>query len=283
MDCIEKEALSFTLKLANISLSLSKIIIVDASQSDPTQNKRVRDKTNRLLLDLLRKNDVGVCIHVTGEMRALTDPFHRHICEEMRRRNEQLFYVLYKIPQDRISRSVSAVGWNLSRWATGQRRNWEEELRTIDVIAKRSVDLFAYNTLDLDTIQYSVFGNKYVLLQEKHRDRVKSKRVWLLESEQLNDLLTDRGQSLLRDAMEIKTTLFCEFAGNVGGIPARRYLRMLKETNLETTELLSDSFVRYYIEKPQDILDTLKVMGFIRQLKERVCITPSGRQFLSLY
>ena len=61
--------------------------------------------------------------------------------------------------------AASIVGWNLERWAYGKSRNWEDELRSIDVIANRSVDLFAFDTSR--EIQYTVFGNRHILLQEQ--------------------------------------------------------------------------------------------------------------------
>jgi len=281
MDNEEKQALLLTLSLADVALPWSKIKVLDASKRDPFQNKRVYDATNRLLLDLLRSNELGICIHITGEMRALTDPFHRQVCEEMQRRVERCFDVLYQIPRDRLYKAASIVGWNLSRWAKGHQRRWEEDLRTIDVIARRSVELFAYDTLDI--VQYSVFGNKYVLLQEKHQERPRSKRVWLLESEQLNILLTERSRAYLRSATEIDEGLFHEFVTNVSGIAAHRYLKRLDHASVDRESLLADRFVQYYVEEPQDVLDALIVMGFVHRRKERLSISPTGRQFLNLY
>ncbi len=284
MDAPDKHALARTLELADIAPipPLNRIKILDASKRDTIQNKRVRDASNRLLLDLVRANDLGVCVHVTGEMRALADPFHRQVCEEMRRRDEGAFDVLYHIPPDRQHKAASVVGWNLSSWAEGRERNWEEELRTIDAIGRRSVALFAYDTLD--HIQYSVFGHKYVLLQEKHQDGVPSKRIWLLESEQVNGLLTERSRVYLAGATEIDEGLFHEFAANVSGIAARRYLRQLDHARVDKELLLADKFIRGYVEEPQDVIDALTVMRFVGQDPDgRLTITPAGRHFLSSY
>jgi hypothetical protein len=71
--------------------------------------------------------------------------------------------------------------WNLKKWTSkNKKRIWQEELKTIYSIANRSVSLYALDTSN--EIQYSVFGYKYILLQEKHDDLATQKHTWLLES-----------------------------------------------------------------------------------------------------
>lgn len=282
-DKSDEQALISTLKLAGIANpKLDKIRTLEFSRANKKENKRVHDATNRLILDLLESEDLGTCIHVTGEMRALADPFHRQVCEEMRRRDKGSFHVLYHLPTDRHQNAAALVQWNLSRWAAGRTRRWDEELRTIDVIGNRSVDLLAYDTLQ--EIQYSVFGKKYVLLQEKHPDTSVSKRVWLLESDDINGHLSERARTFIDNAVNIDEGMFREFAVNLSGVAARRCLSKLEKGALEKDRVLSDPLVSDFARDPQGSVDALKVMEFVKEDRAgRLHITPSGRKFLNSY
>jgi hypothetical protein len=279
----EKTVLLKTLELANVANpSLSKIKVLEFSHAEMRENKRVRDAANHLILNLMETNDLGTCIHITGEMRALTDPFHRQICEEMRRRGKGSFYVLFHIPYDRIQDAASLVEWNLSKWSAYRSRLWQEELRTIDLIANRSVNLLAYN--NFNDIQYSVFGNKYILLQEKHNAKAKNKRVWLLESEDINGILEERGRQLLSNGKDVNEGLFRDFTLNLSGVAARRCLSKLEKGSIEKDKLLRDPFVRNYAQNPQDSFNALKIMDFIVENADGLLsITPVGREFLNSY
>lgn len=283
MDKPDEQALIDTLELAGVRIpKLRTISVLDFSSADKEENKKVHEATNLLILSLLSINELGECIHVTGEMRALTDPLHRQLCEEMQRRDMGNFQVLYNIPEEHRQNAAKIVRWNLSRWVTGKGRQWAEELRTIDVIANRSVDLLAYNTTN--EIQYSVFGKKYILLQEKHRNKVLQKRVWLLKSEKLNELLVDRGRALIEKSGDIDEGLFREFTVNLSGAAARRMLVILIQNRNDNSNLLNDPFIRDFAADPQGALDALKVMDFVAEDdRERLSITPSGREFLSAF
>jgi hypothetical protein len=103
----------------------------------------------------------------------------------------------------------------------------------MNLIGEAFVDVRAYKTAD--ELQYSVFGNKYVLLQEKHLDDVDSgaaspKRVWLLNSEKLNAFLTARALSIIENSKDVPETLFKRFFAKVSGVTAQNILaRLMKE------------------------------------------------------
>jgi hypothetical protein len=280
---LENKVLLKTLELANVkNPPLNKIKVLEFSHAKTTENKRVRDAANHLILSLMETNDLGTCIHITGEMRALTDPFHRQICEEMRRRGKGSFYVLFHIPYDRIQDAASLVEWNLSKWSEFQSRRWREELRTIDLIANRSVNLLAYN--NFNDIQYSVFGHKYILLQEKHNIAAVNKRIWLLESEAVNEILAERGRQLLSSGRDVNEGLFRDFTLNLSGVAARRFLSKLEKGSIEKNKLLRDPFIRNYAQNPQDSFKALQIMKFIDENKDGLfSITQGGRDFLSAY
>jgi hypothetical protein len=283
IDKSEIKLLLKTLEIASVANPASnKINVLEFSNATTSENNRVRDAANRLILSLMETNNLGTCIHITGEMRALTDPFHRQVCEEMRRRDKGSFYVLFHIPYKRIQDAFSLVEWNLSKWASFRLRQWKEELRTIDIIAKRSVNLLAYNTFN--DIQYSVFGHKYILLQEKHDDKAINKRIWLLESEAINGILVERGRQLLSRGRDVNEGLFRDFTLNLSGVASRWCLTKLEKKSIGKDELFSDPFLRDYAENPQGSFNALKIMGFIVENTDGlISITPVGRDFLNSY
>lgn len=283
MEKSDQQALVDTLGLAEVEVSASnKYKVLDFSEADKEQNDKIHENTNKLLLSLLDAGELGSCIHVTGAMRALADPFHRQICEAMRVRDQESFNVIYGLPKEFQNNAASVVGWNLEKWAHGKSRNWEDELRSIDVIANRSVDLFAFDTSS--EIQYSVFGNRHILLQEKHSALAASKRIWLLESENINGTLVERGFSMMNGAMNIDEGMFHEFALSLSGVAAGHYLKKLQYGPIERDSLLNDSFIVDFVRSPQDSFDSLLVMGFVHaDAQSNISITQTGREFLGAY
>jgi hypothetical protein len=252
------------------------------AEAEEAQNKRVHRRTNEVLLDLLASGEFGTCIHVTGEMRALLDPFHRQVCSEMHRKNGSYFSVLYDVPEQHRKDRDSIIKWNLSRWSAKGAHKWDEQLRTLDVIGERAVELRAHNTLN--EIQYSVFGNKFILLQEKHLDTAPAKRLWLLESEELNQALTEHGQALLRSATDIDESWYRSFLSSLSDMPSRFVLKKLAEGQQVNLERLSDDKLLARFEaSPLESLGALKAGGFVHERNDgRLRMTSRGREYLAL-
>jgi hypothetical protein len=257
----QHEALAQTLDLAGLGgLKEGKIKWLAFADPKVEQNEEVHRATNNLILHLMRQGKLGRCIHVTGEMRALLDPFHRELCAQMHRQDGSQFSILYNLPEDRRGDSNTAIGWSLKNWSEKGRRTWQEYLRTFDVIAERAVDVWA--SKDQSPVQYSVFGSKYVQLQEKHQDAQKAKRVWLLESSELNEALTEHGERLLAEAQDIDERLFRGFVTSLGDLGARSVLRKLAAGRPLPAEDLDDPTLRSFNASPLDSAYALKTMGF---------------------
>lgn len=283
MDRHDSKALSETLEHAGVSRSsLANLHVLDFSDRNKKRNRLVHESTNRLLLDLVNSNDVGTCIHVTGEMRAITDPLHRQICETISLRRGEGFDILYNLPPDLAAHVFATVGWNLDNWNKKSPGGWEERLSAIDLVANGGVDLFAYDTSDL--IQYSVFGHRYILLQEKHSAAASSKRVWLLDSPKIHDVLAGKAEQILDLAIDVDETHFKTFTLNLSGVAARRYLKRLQHAGaLSRDVLLDDRLVQEFAPDPVAPLDALSMMEFVQAAGDRLYrITPSGEEFLAM-
>jgi hypothetical protein len=90
----QRRALSKTLEQAHLEhIKVEKIKWLAFADADVEQNEKVHRATNDLLLTLVVDGNPGRCIHVTGEMRALLDPFHREICakKDVQARRQHLF------------------------------------------------------------------------------------------------------------------------------------------------------------------------------------------------
>ena len=278
----QQRALSKTLELAGLErIKVERLKWLAFAEPDVGQNAKVHRTTNDLLLKLVVDGDAGRCIHVTGEMRALLDPFHRDICLRMFRQNGNAFSVLYNLPEDKRASRNAAIGWSLKKWSEKGTGRWQEYLRTFDAIAERAVDVRA-NINDKE-IQYSVFGNRYTQLQEKHPDAAKAKRVWLLESEALNEALVERGEHLLNLSADIDEGWYGGFVNSLGGLGARSVLGKLSQGEPLVTAQLNDERLKEFGTSSIESAGALKTMGFVQTNEHnRWTITASGKEYLSL-
>lgn len=275
----KREALEITLHEAGVELpdGYSTIAHGDASIE---QNQEVHRQTNAILLDLLISGELGTCIHVTGEMRALLDPLHRQICLEMHRRGKEIFRVIFNVPEERRHDSIATVGWSLSRWDE-KKFGWKEQLRTVDVIGDRAVDLRAASTLD--QIQYSVFGKKYILLQAKHQDLAPAKQLWLIESERLNDALTEKAKALFDAASEVDERGYRQFISALSGMASRIALRRLAESGSVSRRQISEEDLMPFEEDAPEAIATLEAVNFVKpEPGDLLRITDAGIQYLRL-
>jgi len=273
-----EEKLRQTLSLLGIYEALPKVILHGCSEEDI---KNVHKETNNIIHECMKNNNIGECIHITGEMRALTDPFHRYLCEEISQKEQKVFRVVFNLPETHMQNATKIIEWSLEGWASDKSgRKWHEELRTIYSIANRSVSLYAFDTSN--DIQYSVFGSKYILLQEKHDDRIAIKHKWLLESESINSMLLMRAEELIKKSKDIDGGNYRKFTQNVNSIASKRFLALLSKTDLPIEKLIIDEIAKDFVESTQEILENLIIMGFIEiRENELAFITYSGREFFS--
>jgi len=278
----QEHILGRTLELAGIKTTEKNFpkILSHGNSIDTIKNTH-RD-TNEKIQECLNNNSLGECIHITGEMRALTDPFHRYLCEEISQKSKSVFRVIYNLPEEHRDNPTKILKWNLESWATDtNNRKWHEELRTIYSIANRSVNLYALDTSN--EIQYSVFGNKYILFQEKHKDRALKKHTWLLESESVNSALTDKAEKLIQKSIDIDGGNYRKFTKNLCSIASRRILSLLqKKHSMCQGEIISDNLIKDYTDNPQAIIDVLLIMNFIEKQKNcsHIKISTAGSEFI---
>jgi hypothetical protein len=254
--------------------------IISWAGEDPEANDRVHTKTNATIFELLHKNELGKCVHVTGGARALTDPYHRQMCEAIRGEHKEPFRVLYHVPKDLGGGPWDLVQWNLSRWGAKGFSDWRQKLLTLNMIGSRAVDLKAYD--ERGRIQYSVFGNRYVQVQGRHEDTALAKYVWLIRSENVNGRLAETAEGDLRKASEVDERCFKNFVSALFTNTARKMLwKIMEGKTLTREQLLEDKNISLVDSRASEKLDALRVMGFVvRNPTGALTITEDGQSFV---
>lgn len=276
----EKDRLVETLVEAGVSRAVArKAEILSWSKDDPRANERVHAATNTLLLDLLRADDVGKCIHVTGGARALTDPFHRQICEEMQTDDKAPFQVLYHVPDSVARDGWGVVKWNLNNWERKGFLDWKQKLRTLRMIGKKAVDLKAFD--ERSKIQFSVFGHRYAQVQGQHGDQDPAKYVWLIRSESVNGLLSASAETDLTKSADVDESVFSEVVSTIFSNSARAILKKISSAStISKEDILSDKVIEMIDPNPGVTLEALRVISFVSSNERgKLMLTDDGAEF----
>ena len=276
----EKDLLVDTLVDAGISRAMARRAeILSWSKDDPRANERVHTVTNTLLLELLRKDEVGKCIHVTGGARALTDPFHRQICEAMLTDDKGPFQVLYHVPETVSRDDWDVVRWNLKTWEKKGFFDWKQKLRTLRMIGKKAVDLRAFD--ERSRFQYSVFGHRYVQVQGEHGDEARAKYVWLIRSESVNEFLSASAEADLSQSVDVNENAFTEVVSTIFSNSARAILKKISTANAIVKEdILADKIFSVIDPNPEGTLSALSLISFVSSDEHgKLKLTDDGVEF----
>lgn len=275
----EEKAFFETLKKAGIiDFNKKSIKVLEYGFKGKSRDK-VHLETNNLLEKSLKDNSLGECIHITGEMRALTDPFHRYLCDQINKKNKDVFKVVYNLPNEYIADTTKIIETNLENWNL-KSDNWIEELRTIYSIANRSVNLYSLDTSD--KIQYSVFGNKYILFQGEHQDKSKEKHTWLIESESLNSILTIKAEELITKSTDISEGHYRKFTQELNSYASQRFFNIFQNKSIiSKSDIFKDSIINDLTDSVENILNIMKAMKFIDLNQEKVKLTEKGKSFFA--
>ncbi|WP_061934672.1 hypothetical protein [Aureimonas sp. AU22] len=278
----EEDLLRLTLSNAGLKdVDLRDFTILAHAGAVRAENARVHAMTNRTLSDTLDRDSLGVCIHVTGGARALTDPNHRRICETIQMLDREPFQVLYHEPLPEVADEPwGTVAWNMERWHRKGFTDWRQKLLTLNMIGAEAVNLKAYD--ERERLQFSVFGGRYSQVQSAHADEADAKHVWLVESEAINGCLTEFALADLAKAREVEERIFDEFVSTLYGNSARRMLMLLMEHGSRNVEqLLEDRIVRFVDPDPARTLSALRIMSFMNGDESHAYSpTTDGRAFL---
>lgn len=273
-----REALDQVLSLLG-AIELSKDTeIITYSGADAPGNDKVNQSANDRWMDIARTGELGTCVHVTGEMRALSDRYHRRVCREGYEKQNISVLTIYRLPKDCRDSGDSVLKWNLRNWP---KSTWQDHFAACDLIADGSVNVFAAEKDE--AVQYSVFGKQYILLQGQHSSERPLKKKWLLQSTVLAGFMIDRAMTIIRGAAPVPSSLFREVPFSLSSPDVLGILVSLdKKRRLSQRQLLA-SIPSADADSIGIQLARLDMVGFLEHWGEDFALTQSGREYLSLF
>jgi len=233
------------------------------------ENLGVYAKVNCLLEDLVVKGDLGGSIHVTGELRALSDPRHQNVCVGNFERNNTRLRFIGHIPSDVREEPYLLLQQDLEAWRSARKgwrsTSWTDELAAFEIAGDEIVEI--YGTREREELHYSTFPANYVLLQEQHDPKKNpAKRVWLLQSVEISEALRRRTATVLGRAQRIAPAYFDRLPTYAASIQALEFLTRLRDG---TTRDEPDTGAPWF--------RTIAALGFVNGA---IQITDSGREYL---
>jgi hypothetical protein len=240
--------------------------VIAHSEPSPENNRKVYALVNELLGKLVGERDLGSTIHITGELRALSDPRHQDICIENYRRHKTAVTFVGYVPVDHRAEPYLLLERDASAWQA----SWRASLTAFRMPANGEVNVFA--TDEMEKLHYSVFPDNYALLQEWHIHEDHSKRVWLIRSPAVHASLERRAQRTLARATQIPPFYFRRLAMYAASDEALDLLARLDEGDQIPSP--SHDGLQWF--------QTLQTLGFVSS-NGMLGITAAGQAYLNSY
>lgn len=253
------------------------IEIVDYSPADERENIKIYEKANETWLCNVEEKDPGKCVHITGEMRALSDPLHRQVCRRLWEKYKSRCSMAFYLPLEYESNARGILSRNRQNW---KGVSWSNHMDVFDLLSEGIVNL--YFSRQAEAIHYSVFGNEYVLLQAKHEHGQHVKEVWLIRSEPLNEVLSIQAKRTIIKSKYMQPTLSGDLMMSVSGPLALHILISLSEKgNMSKDEL----FLKISASETfrDNCLRDLENFGFVEQSDADLQLTSDGAKYLSIF
>jgi hypothetical protein len=159
------------------------------------------------------------------------------------------------------------------------RASWMHCLDIFDMLGSGAVSFLALEKLE--KVHYSLFANKLVLLQSKHRHS-REKHVWLLESTDLHGSLMPLAKNVVSRAKHIPSRVFDEQMLSTSSPIALHLLSVLEQKG-RCSKRRAHAEVNKIGFRDRDYVADLKATGFIAEVNGSISITGTGREYLGLY
>lgn len=252
-------------------------IDVLASAPPEARNKvaQVYDVANAHLAKIDRVRNIDPCIHVTGEMRALLNETHRNACRQV---------------WDKVAKPALFVGhwgegeFSVEKFVRSNRANWGNfSWQGLFDAVSLATDGVARLQLvqDEPLIQYSLFADRYVLLQSHHTKQNPHKHVWFLDAPWLNEELRPKAERVLEDSMSVEVRQLRDFTLSlVSDLSLGIVIHLEKQTKEISVDELSSVF-RSEARQLPSLLDKLSAAGLINYVDEnKLEVTRDGEDLI---
>ena len=238
-----------------------KGVVLHSSGPSIEETEATYVEANRLLSEELKKGKLLQCIHITGVMKALSDPFHRSICRLASEKGKE-FFVAGFVPAAFALDGASLMGWLRTHWAA----SWSDRLSAFSLMARQQV--FVARLPAFADLHFSLLNFRYVILQTERRER-RVKFVWLLDSPVLNQRLAERAAFHQESATRLDPALFRNELLHLCSPVARELLWVLRhEGELDVAQV------------DEATLISLRAAGFV-DVSDSVKLTGEGNSFLT--
>jgi hypothetical protein len=273
---VEKSPVETLAELGVRGISQLKIEVLKFSPPDEQQNARVYSRVNEVLEERIRQTGLE-CTHITGEMRALADPHHRKVCRKNWQAHKRRIDVVCYLPKRYRNKGRDVWRWNRRNW---QHTDWHNQLDAYDLLGNGEVRLFGLT--EREPIHYSVFFDRFVLLQSRHSPPSHTKRVWLLESVRLTEILREKAEKIVSRAERVSPRLFRDLCLSLSSPLALDCLFTVRESGAVNEEWLY-SRLKQFAKPPYDFLGDLMAVNFIKRAEGNLIITAQGKDYLKLF
>lgn len=266
-----------TVRRINADFNDNRLTVLEyASPDDPKGVSDLHFQTNLKISECLEQRSLGTCLHITGRMNAIHDPFHSDLCTTIFRRTDSPFKFSYFDQEEPDRTPIDIVKQKKIMWSSN---HWKTSLAALRKESQSQIE--TYSVADQSAVQFTVFGNRFVQLQSQHDDAGSnpvSKHVWLIESQKMHDVLLEHATSVISNASQVPANLFREAYDLMFGVGAKIVLNRLSSVEAFEKEhaILAASD---FHSKPAEVVAALTEFGFLCD-GERVSITQRGRELL---
>jgi hypothetical protein len=207
-------------------------------------------QVNDELESLLRSGPLWLR-HVTGEARALIDPAHRRILRWAAAMGQPGELGCHFEWEGKAT-ALDFLGQQRGHWGPA---SWIDLIDIIGLLAQGVVSL--YLLIKPQDIHFSVFGQRHVLLQDRHHHPTEKKWVWFIECPRLAEHLSLLVDSLFGKARRISASSFDSLLSDLYSYETVELARMLSR--------IGELILAEQPGSPEERrrLKTLSSMGFV--------------------
>ncbi len=276
----EKNELVRSLNIIGIKdLRWSEIEICRFSPANKKENNSIYKSVNERLLEIADEEKEGEFIHITGEMKALTDPFHRKCIKKLYENNKQIFKIIFSLPPNYLMNEYYIKKYNIETW---EKSNWVDHIESFDILGENISRL--YNNYERELIQYSLFGDELILFQSVHQALQYIKKVWIIESKYLFKKLLKNFERVLSGSQYINPLLFNQFNSSLSSNFGLNIISLLYDINdiIEESVFLEELKKNYFFN--EYVLNNLYLIGFIEKTSDNfIKLSDQGNEYLNLF
>ncbi len=262
---VDWDSLESTLDVIDVNIP-GDLEVIEYSPASEEANEELYESANDHMMSVIEEDEPGECIHITGEMRALADSFHRKVVQRLWERHESPFKMVFNLPQDLDATGSGIMSYNRRAW---ENVSWKDHISVFDLLKDGKVRLF--DSPKVEPIHYTVYGDSFVMLQGEHDHLQHEKEVWLTDSRTLAERLVSDAEETIQSSTAIPPMVFNRFTASLSSDFALSIL--LKAQSGDLVE--SDEFEEPY-------LTNLQTIGFLSQNGNSIEITSSGEEFLEI-